>query len=188
MRLFYIFLLPCFLVGCGPSQKEVELQSQLDELKEKQSKIEIDGSVFIKTKGGESIKLSLIPIGVSTLDKYEQVRLSVLNEKNAEVEKKSILMNDYKSKQLELYKEYIKTIEESREEEGGNVSYRSLNEGLKAARDEAGDPLSYSFSLNVITVDSDRGGSIETANELSKKHNAQIDEANKFSTRAIRLF
>ncbi len=80
MKLFYIFLLSGFIVGCGPSQKELELQSQLDELKQEQkaqtkqnqqeSNITINGSVFIKTQGGESIKLSLIPIGISTFEKY----------------------------------------------------------------------------------------------------------------------
>ena len=150
------FLVPvvAFLVaGCRPSEREVDLQNQLEkaeerlektekrlanteerlataeqkaatvtsdlaaakkreeiqaqkELKEQQSKLEIGGTVFVKTKGGENFKLALIPIGVSTLEEYEAACATVVDGINGAIESNAPTVKSNEAKYSELNLKY----------------------------------------------------------------------------------
>ena len=171
MRLFYIFLLPVFLVGCGSSKREVELESQLkkietelantrkkeevqaqkeiEELKKQQSKIKINGTVFVKTKGGENFKLALIPIGVSTLEEYESACATVVDNINGAIKSNAPTVKSNKAKYLELnlkYKSALAAYEPIRlkdEAEMNRLEHFCLNSGGKYFMNQYRQRFSY---------------------------------------------
>ena len=142
MKICSIILINLFLISYSYSQREVKLEKRLEKTEQRledleeslanalkeiadlrkdnefqeaakqQSKIKIDGTVFVKTQGGENIKLALIPIGVSTLEEYEAACVSVLNNiasirtKNTPLFEKKII--EYKTKYKEAENSYKK--------------------------------------------------------------------------------
>ncbi|MDB4577273.1 hypothetical protein N9115_01240 [bacterium] len=123
------------MAGCRPSEREVDLQNQLEkaeerlektekrlanteerlatveqkelkELKKQQSKLEIGGTVFVKTKGGENFKLALIPIGVSTLEEYEAACATVVDGINGAIESNAPTVKSNEAKYSELNLKY----------------------------------------------------------------------------------
>lgn len=75
-------LLTVFLAGCGPSERELELEAHVQQLieaeekklKEEQENFDLNCSVFVVTKGGENQKLGLTPIAALPKAEFYMLR------------------------------------------------------------------------------------------------------------------
>ena len=93
-------------LAAAKKREEIQAQKELKELKKQQSKLEIGGTVFVKTKGGENFKLALIPIGVSTLEEYEAACATVLDGINGAIESNAPTVKSNEAKYSELNLKY----------------------------------------------------------------------------------
>lgn len=80
-----------FFIGCGPSERELELERELKQLKQAEQKrldeqkkqFKLNGSVFVATRGGENIKLGLAPVAAITkeeFDRYDLQRIQLVEK------------------------------------------------------------------------------------------------------------
>ncbi|MDB4469031.1 hypothetical protein N9046_01760 [Akkermansiaceae bacterium] len=160
-RVFLTILIACFTFsGCGPSEEEI-------------SKVSLAGSVFIKTQGGESIKLSLVPIGVSTAEEYEAACASVLEDIISTAEGYLPLIEE----NYNLAKPLNRKI---KAEKVGYVRFSSeLDSYLKKVKFR-GDYYINSFR----EVQAGSGGSGTGVQEIVTKANSLVKEANKRANNA----
>ncbi|MDC1285984.1 ATP synthase F0 subunit B [Akkermansiaceae bacterium] len=93
-------------LAAAKKREEIQAQKELKELKKQQSKLEIGGTVFVKTKGGENFKLALIPIGVSTLEEYEAACATVVDGINGAIESNAPTVKSNEAKYSELNLKY----------------------------------------------------------------------------------
>lgn len=158
-NLFLTILIASFTFsGCGPSEEEI-------------SKVSIDGSVFIQTQGGQSIKLSLVPIGVSTLEEYEAACDSVLEDIISTAEVYHSLMEENHN--------LAKTLDQKIETE--KAEFYRIRRRLHAFLDKLVGVLVYKSLRKVIPKS---GTSDAQAQEIIESANSIIGEANKHANNA----
>ena len=77
-----------FLSGCGKDTAEIErLRNEVAELKkEKEVPAQINGSIFIVTKGGENFKLGRVPVSLIDQSKWNQHVTTVLKKRGDQLD------------------------------------------------------------------------------------------------------
>lgn len=106
-KLFFLVTATLFLIlgsGCGPSERELKLQAELDRLKKEQEVITVSGNVFVATKGGTNYKLALVPVAAFPSSKFESLLKASLERSTFALRKKEQEILS----QIESYAETVK--------------------------------------------------------------------------------
>jgi hypothetical protein len=97
-------LIACVLfgTGCGPSERELKLQAELEKLRKEQEKFVIKGSVFVATKGGTSYKLALIKVTATPRADFDKAKAALIESISKKSEDLSLKRNQLVLKYNEL--------------------------------------------------------------------------------------
>lgn len=90
LHLLTLFITTIVFTGCGPSEKELELEKKLEalmqaeqeRLDEQEKQLKLNGSVFVVTKGGTNYKLGLTPVAAITKEDFERVESIAIDAVN----------------------------------------------------------------------------------------------------------
>lgn len=97
LHLLTLFITTIVFTGCGPSEKELELEKKLEalmqaeqeRLDEQEKQLKLNGSVFVVTRGGTNYKLGLTPVAAITKEDFERVESIAIDAVNKFIIEKS---------------------------------------------------------------------------------------------------
>ena len=97
LHLLTLFITTIVFTGCGPSEKELELEKKLEalmqaeqeRLDEQEKQLKLNGSVFVVTRAGTNYKLGLTPVAAITKEDFEMVESIAIDAVNKFIIEKS---------------------------------------------------------------------------------------------------
>lgn len=168
IKLYTIILsvLMLLLSGCGPSEKEREMEAELKRLKaEEQARLDeqakqfkLNGSVFITTRGGTNYKLGLAPVAALTNDEFQTVE-AISNEAVTAFYDENIEPYKKAKEELTFWAEKLKPIKADYDE--AYSAYKAIVESYEYGGSKYHSTVSlYHSSGEVSAYDHNNGHSI----------------------------
>ncbi|MDA7681349.1 hypothetical protein N8603_03075 [Verrucomicrobiales bacterium] len=182
-----LIIFTIILNGCSNKDDAVPKNQNVEVIINEPTNVTVNGSVFIKTEGAENYKLSLIRIGVSTIDDYKLACLNnlkaldeIINRSFGDIEKiqMSISERNFYLHRLDITLNHIKKIVKSWTVKSPFIKVNLLSGDIEWDKAIGGDKKTIEDKIKILNVYIDEYNNyLKRHSSLSKQQPIDLSEA-----------